>query len=173
VSTASRQFARLDIQTGELLGALLDSFVLVSRRDEVSHWSVFEHLDHLARADATMLDRVDACFGDQACATGTATWLGRLVLASGAVPRHKAEAAPATRPDPFPPDGQPNPGLLAAQFHVIDQRLAGLAERGDAVMASRMRTESPLYGWLRPAQWLRMMEIHRRHHLGIIADILV
>ena len=172
MSTASRQFARLHLQTEELLGALLDSLLVVSRRPEVSRWSVFEHLDHLARADAAMLDRIDACLADQGSRVGAVTWLGRLVLASGAVPRGKAAAAAATIPDPFPPDGHPDPGVLAARFTVIDNRLDGLEERGDAVIASRLRAESPLFGWLRPRQWLRIMEIHRRHHLGIITDIV-
>jgi len=172
VSTSSRLFARLNDQTDNLLDDVLDAFLVAGRNPKVSRWSVYEHLDHLARADAAMLDRIDVCLGDQGAAHGSTTWLGRLVLASGAVPRGKAEAVPATVPAPLPPANHLAPGELAAHFQIIDKRLAALAEHGKAVMASRRHAESPLYGWLRPAQWLRVMEIHRRHHLGIITDIM-
>jgi len=172
VSTSSRLFARLNDQTDNLLDDVLDAFLVAGRNPKVSRWSVYEHLDHLARADAAMLDRIDTCLSDQGVTTGTTTWLGRLVLASGSVPRGKAEAVNSTLPAPLPAEGHLEPGALAAHFHIIDHRLHALETHGKAVLANRKHAESPLYGWLRPAQWLRIMEIHRRHHLGIIEDIM-
>lgn len=144
-----------------------DAEVLETRKPSVSGWSVGEHVDHLVLAEQALLEWVEGAIDDPASRStgGAPNRTGRLVLVSGWIPRGRAKAPGPTVPDT--PDLSLLPGRLADLA-----RLSGRLEpRLSEVHASRTTFEHPILGHFTPAQWLRFLDVHHRHHEKIIRDI--
>ena len=98
-------------------------------------------------------------------AGGGPTLVGRLVLASGRIPRGRAEAPERTVPAGLEL-GEVRDGLERARA-----RFLGLQSKLPALAASRSTFRHPILGNLRPRQWLRFIQVHHDHHRRIIDDI--
>lgn len=135
---------------------------LARRRDAVSKWCLGEQIDHTLKVAASILERLGQVGKEPKTPISL---VGRLVLLVGWIPRGVGKAPEASL-------GvlRSAPELSAALAHVrgLVDRLAGAPERLD----HRRRTvRHPRFGGLTPAQALRFVEIHTRHHLKILRDI--
>lgn len=163
-----RLHTRLLGQIDELVALTGDPAVLERRAESVSGWSVGEHIEHLLRVDTTILDRWDQIEQGRApSASGGPKLRGLIVLWLGRIPRGKAKAAPMFTPE----------GIIAPDE--LSRALKGLRGRIDLIGAdlavhatASWRADHPILGPFSPTQWLRFIEIHHRHHLAILADIL-
>ena len=97
---------------------------------------------------------------------GKPTPLGRVVLTLGRIPRGRGKAPAATLPEGL--GGEEIVSELEAQRSAI----AELGERLEDVLRCRETFRHPYFGHLTPRGWLRFIDIHHRHHLKIIDDVL-
>jgi uncharacterized damage-inducible protein DinB len=134
----------------------------------VSAWSVGQHLEHLARSDRAIAAAVEATLDGshpQVEAGGRPSWTGRLVLATGFIPRGRGRAPALTTP------AAATPAEVAGMLDEARRRLASLAPRLGAVERCRATVPHPALGRFRPTEWLRFVAVHHRHHGKIILAI--
>ena len=133
----------------------------------VSAWSPLEHVHHLALVSEACLRAAEKLLlGETGPETGGLTWMGRLVLGTGWIPRGSARS-PARM---VPPAG----AVPEAALEALDRacaRLDAVRAMAEALRGSRARSRHFLFGCLTAAHWIRVARVHTRHHLRIIADI--
>ena len=139
---------------------------LLQRRDDISAWSVGQHLDHLANSNRAMAGAISTILSATPTdARSGPTLLGRAVLLSGWIPRGAGKAPQFTTP---------KADSCEQIADNVRQSLCAVTELGDAlpeIERSKNRLDHFAFGGLTPMQWLRTMDIHTRHHLKIIRDI--
>ena len=140
----------------------------IDRRDDaVSHWSVAQHLEHLALVNEKILGGLDQ-LDLAASATpqvGSPTILGRIVLLTGWIRRGLGNAPDGVRPDAT--DAKD----LTKRVDAVIGRLTGLDPHLTAFARCKQTLPHPRLGDFTPGQWLRFVEIHDHHHWKIIRDI--
>ncbi|RMH15779.1 MAG: DinB family protein [Acidobacteria bacterium] len=152
-------------QVDELLELAGDPQAIAGRVPAVSGWSVGQHLDHLAKAGLSVVTALErAAAGELEERGGRPTWIGRLVLLTGYIPRGRGKAPERTRPSA-------EPQATYEELDQLRQRLAALDGELGRLERSRATVPHPFFGPLRPAQWLRFLDVHHRHHLKIIRDL--
>lgn len=133
---------------------------------KVSKWTVGKQLEHLLLSDETILERFERLTdGRDAPAPGGATLVGRVLLATGFIPRGAGKA----------PRGVVPAGRDAADIEAGLRRLAGrldeLTEQLPLLEQAGWRCKHPYFGALDIGEWMRFMDVHHRHHLKIVRDI--
>lgn len=133
----------------------------------VSAWSPGAHLHHLSAINAQVLGSlVRAIEGDEVLTTGgSPTWIGRLLLAIGRLPRGRARA-----PKRFHPPDDLTPEGVAEGLAEARRSLEALGSRLDRLAALDGRMAHPLLGHFDAVEWLRFARIHTAHHLRIARD---
>jgi hypothetical protein len=131
----------------------------------VSGWSIGQHLDHLLKAHAGILDLCDDPPRETPCSHGI-TLIGRLALFTGHIPRGRGRSPARFLPDPVPAT------TLRAGIAEATRRFTALDRNPPSPGDPVLRFAHPVFGGLTRAQWLRFAEIHQRHHLSIIDDIV-
>ncbi len=128
-----------------------------------SKWNPSEHLDHSIKVTASIVNRLldtEAPRGERPL-----TFIGRLVLLFGWIPRGRGKAPERLR------GAQCNSADLHASLTKLEGKIALLTDqhlddkRGGIV-------PHPRFGDLVPTVALRFALIHTRHHLRIVEDIL-
>ena len=139
---------------------------LFNKAEKVSRWSVADHLDHLALANQAMVRAIDHALeqGDDD-ARGGPTFIGRCVMLTGWIPRGKGKAPDFARPQLETSDE------LRRTLSEARAALGSLEERLLQIEAARGCSNHFAFGDLTPSQWLKVIEIHTRHHLKIIDAI--
>lgn len=177
-----RRLHRRALDQAETLLALAagDDEVLARPAEKVSRWSTAEHLAHLVLVDRSILARLDRALAADRAASGDSgentvtgfvrppmplTLVGRLVLATGYIPRGSGRT-----PDPLRPEAV-SLAALRGDLGEVRDRIGGLAGRLGELAASDRRYRHFLFGELDGVQWLRFMGVHHHHHLKIIRDI--
>ncbi|MEM8963207.1 MAG: DinB family protein [Acidobacteriota bacterium] len=156
----------VDAQLAELATLTADATLFSSRSDKVSGWSIGQQIEHLVVVNETVLAKVEevlAAEGDQK--VGGLKPIGFVALTLGRFVRGVARAPRATRPRDV--DRTEMVERLGAQQEVW----RAIGERLPAIAASKNRFPHPYFGGLTPAQWIRFIGVHNRHHMRIIADI--
>lgn len=155
---------RISAQLAALAGLADDRELLELRAPSVSAWSVGEQLEHLRRSDLTILAALDQLDSSSEMRGGPSL-IGRLVLATGYIPRGRGRAPKATEPLEVDPEAL-GPGLedVRQSFERLRPRLPELA-------SSPARIKHPALGLFSAAQMLAFTAIHHRHHEKIITDI--
>jgi len=139
---------------------------LAARAPAVSGWSIAEHLEHLVLADRAVLKGIGRILDDpRPDAAPDTNLLGRVVLATGFMPRGRARTAAA-----YEPAAMPQAALHAAILE-IDRGLRDLAPRLGELERSGGRARHLRFGGLGGRQWLRFLFVHHHHHLKIVRDI--
>jgi hypothetical protein len=137
---------------------------LVPHRDvrapTVSQWSVGMHIHHCALAMRLVATEVLRC--ETPPPRWSANPVRTLILLTGRVPRGRAEAPAAVRPSVDLSEGLLGPALSEAAQLV--RRLP------DAPQEAWFRHFA--LGVIRRRSVPRFLEVHNRHHLRIISDIL-
>ena len=132
----------------------------------VSEWSVGLHVEHLWKAEHGILGWIERALDDPEAfpAGGGPSRTGMAVLVSGWIPRGRAKAPERSLPDTVGDD-------LADRLDTLADSLETLHPRLTELHACPSTYEHPLLGHFTPAQWLRFLDVHHRHHEKIIRDI--
>ncbi|MDH3733278.1 MAG: DinB family protein [Gemmatimonadota bacterium] len=144
-----------------------DREALATDDPSVSGWSVGLHLEHLWKAERGILGWVESALDEPGAfpSSGEPSKTGSIVLISGWIPRGRAKAPERSLPDPeVGYDLSERLAELRVQTDRLEPRLAELHACGSTF-------EHPLLGHFTPAQWLRFLDVHHRHHEKIIRDI--
>lgn len=156
--------ARVERTVRRLLGQVRAFEALLPHRSaiapSVSRWSVGMHIHHAALVMHGVVDSAFSC--REAAPRWSPNLLGRVVLLTGRMPRGRAPAPEATRPS-----DSPHEGLLLTALHA-----ATLAVRRLPAAPANVWFRHFALGVLRGRSVSRFLEVHNRHHLRIISDIL-
>jgi len=133
------------------------------RVERVSGWSVGQHVEHLLKADATILRYFPAPDDPP---FPPITPLGRFILLSGWIPRGKGKAPSATQPE------APSPESLLAQLAEIRSLFADVIAPAASLLEPQPIAKHPYFGGFNRAQWLRWVVVHHHHHAKIVRDVL-
>lgn len=156
-----------------LLGQL-DDMVDLARRDGILHtvapstsaWNVGQHLEHLLLADRKIFEiwkKIER--GAMPSAEGNISFVGRIALFVGRIPRGRGRAPEALCPETV--DGA---GLVTG-LEDMREEISELEKDLPIHETSSWRAPHPVFGPLSPTQWLRFIDIHHQHHLKIVQDI--
>lgn len=134
----------------------------------ITGWSRDQHLDHVLRVLRNILKAVALLVtGDdpRILDDGEPTAAGRRILASGTIPRGRADAPETTLPA--------EPGLTDLQtlFDDVAARHERLVPHLPALPSLPGRLPHPVLGPFSATQWMRFAKIHTRHHLAIVDDM--
>jgi len=133
---------------------------------EVSAWSVANHLEHVLRAHIAILQQIEKHFSHEPEKGKRLTLLGRFVLLFGRFPKGFAKA-----PNLSAPRGCTESELrdYLTEFEATCERLQ---QNIPELTKSHYAFPHPFFGQMSIKQWLRLIEVHTRHHLRIIENIL-
>jgi uncharacterized damage-inducible protein DinB len=149
----------------QLLSQLAEMEALLNADDaaveDVSGWSVHQHVEHLLRANDGILGMIEA--GQPPETIEPKALVGRVVLMTGHIPRGRGQA-----PESTVPEGLSRDELLALRAGVEQAaRALDLEQLPDGVVGNHA-----VFGGFTPQDWLRFMAVHDAHHLQIVTDIL-
>lgn len=153
-----RLFDRLQNALDRENGSLLETTI-----PPVSEWSVGEQIDHSLQ----VANRISAIVLKQQPADGMGISMkGRFVLVTGFIPRGKAKA-----PDSVLPKKRERQELQDAIDRARGQ-LEALSSDKTLLASNAKCFQHPFLGSFTAAQSLRFIEVHTRHHLKIIDEIM-
>jgi len=131
----------------------------------VSKWTFGKQLEHLYRTSHYVLDRLEEALAGDHREEHMGFW-GAGLMVGGFIPRHAF---------PTIPQLEPHSGTieeivpLRESLHERLQKIAwGMAE----VNASPGKSKHPRMKWLTSGQWMFFADIHHRHHLAIMQDLV-
>lgn len=133
---------------------------------DISGWSIGHHLYHLALAHGSiprLIERLDSGrLGDD-----TLTSIPERVqlIYAGTVPRGR------TAPEQVRPPDDLNHDLLNRDWHRMTKAIGRVEPLLDQLAGIPRRFPHLFFGPLTALEWLRFMQNHKRHHLGIVATI--
>ena len=164
-----RDLAAIDRLYSRMEAQLQKPEAVLRERTDVSGWSAAQQIQHVLLANKWALSSIVAMLlgrGDFA-ESGRKNLLGTILLRLGRIPRGKAEAPEAARPDP----GVPASELLAS---LQKQRgyLARITEKHDEVPALKQRFNHPILGDFSASDGICFVRVHTSHHLKIVDEIL-
>lgn len=135
---------------------------------DVSAWSVQDHLEHLLLSDRNVLAWVVEALARPNPETRAQVphEIGVALLARGLIPRGRGPAPDLTLPDGL------EPGELRTEFQALRELADGLGPRLTALDTCLHTLRHHVLGHFTPAEWLRFLHLHHRHHDSIIRDIL-
>ena len=139
-----------------------------ARADDVSHWDVRQHLDHLMITDSKILEALNLGLSGELRDEpgGKPKLMGYFILWTGFIPRGKGRAPEFVRPTDRPPSE-----IAAALEETRNGYLAIESRLGEVEQLQATRPH-PILGDFNAVQWLRFAHLHHRHHDKIIDDIL-
>ena len=132
---------------------------------DISAWSVGQQLEHIGNVDGAVLDGIDRLL-DGDGTPGRPTLPGWVLLLTRRIPRGRAKAPEAMLPRHA--DIEQTIERANETRRRLDEHLGRVRE-----LARMRRTRPhPILGGFSPRRWLRFLDVHERHHLAIIDDIL-
>jgi hypothetical protein len=140
------------------------------RREEVSGWSALEHVAHVALANELIVRNLESLASGHGLLVqeGGEPVPGALeILASGVIPRGRAQSPRMVRPP-----ARIDRTLLADWLATGERGFARFARETDSLAAARGKVPHQLLGPLDAPQWVRFGAIHTRHHLAIAEQVL-
>lgn len=138
---------------------------LALRADSVSKWSFGEQLEHLYRSSHYVLDRLEESMSGAHASDAKGLW-GYGMSVAGFIPRYMFPTIP-----PLEPQGGTIEVIQPLQER-LRERLSRLAWDLGEIKASPGRSKHPRMKWLTSSEWLFFADIHHRHHLAIMRDIV-
>lgn len=138
---------------------------LAVRAASVSKWTFGQQLEHLYLTSHYVLDRLqEAMAGEHA--SDHPSFLGHALLIGGFIPRGVFPTIP-----PLVPKSGTREDIQPLRDN-LDARLAQLGWDLHQINASPGRSSHPRMKFLLANQWLFFLDVHHRHHLRIMRDIL-
>ncbi len=145
--------------------AALTAKPLDVRAPEVSEWSYGQQVEHLYLGAHWVFDRLDESM-TPANIDEHMNLLGVGMMVGGRIPRGMFPTIPVLVPE----------GGTLAQIVPLRERLQKRLDAIDwdmvRVRSSRGRSKHPRMHFLNSSHWMFFMDIHHRHHLRIIRDIV-
>jgi hypothetical protein len=139
---------------------------LLLRVPRVSKWSFGEQLEHLYLSSHYVLDRLEEAMTGRNSSEHRGFYGHGLMLA-GFIPRYVFPTIPPLKPQSGTLEHiQPLRENLRA-------RLSNIEWDWDQIQASPGKSRHPRMKYLTASEWLFFADIHHRHHLAIMRDILV
>lgn len=144
---------------------LRDPDTLATRAPEVSGWSVAQQVEHLLNVDHAVLDGIDRLLeGDGE--KGRPKLPGWFTLLSRRIPRGRAQAPEAVQPRDVDVE------TLTERAAENRRRVEEYQERIRELARIRLTRPHPVLGDFDARRWILFLDIHERHHLAIVDDIL-
>ena len=135
---------------------------------DVSSWCVQDHLEHLLFSDRKVLGWVVEALAlpNPPAREHFPHEIGVSLLAYGSIPRGRGPAPDFTLPT------RGAPADVRAGFEALRALTASLEPRLEELHGCRHTLPHHVLGHFTPAEWLRFLHLHHRHHEAIIRDIL-
>lgn len=131
----------------------------------VSKWSYGHQLEHLYRTSHYVLDRLEEAMTGLYAEKHMGFW-GVGMMVGGFIPRYWFPTIPQLVPlSGSPEDIDPLRDDLTRRLKQVEWRLTDIKE-------CRGKSRHPRMKYLSSSQWLFFQDIHHRHHLAIMRDIL-
>lgn len=131
----------------------------------VSRWSYGHQLEHLYRASHYVLDRLEEAMTGLYTDQRMGFW-GCGMMVVGGMPRYWFPTIPQLVPHSgSPEDIEPLRDDLKTRLEKIEWRLSDIKD-------SRGKSRHPRMKYLTASQWVFFQDIHHRHHLALMRDIL-
>src|SRR5258706_4060346 len=138
---------------------------LVLRAPTVSKWSFGQQLEHLYRSSHYVLDRLEESMTGENASERMGFW-GRGLMVGGFIARGACPTIPPLEPAiGTMADIRPLQESLIKRLSQIDWNLV-------QIKASPGKSRHPRMKWLSSSQWLFFADVHHRHHLAIMRDIV-
>jgi len=135
------------------------------RVESVSKWSYGEHLEHLYLTSHYELDRLEEAMAQRNISERAGIY-GFALMTSGFIPRGVFRTIPPLVPKSGTMDS------IAPLRESLKTRLNKLEWDLHEIRESLGRSRHPRMKYLLARQWMVFADIHHRHHLAIIRDIL-
>lgn len=138
---------------------------LLLRVSSVSKWSLGEQLEHLYLSSHYVLDRLEEAMTGQNSSEHRGFYGHGLMLA-GFIPRYVFPTIPPLKPQS---------GCMEHIQPLRDnlwRRLSRLDWDWDRIQACPGKSRHPRMKYLTGSEWLFFADIHHRHHIAIMRDIL-
>jgi len=133
--------------------------------EKVSNWSYGDQLEHLYLGSHYVLDRLEESMSGEHAQTRIGFW-GVGMMVGGFMPRYVFPTIPPL----VPKSGtEEHIGPLRES---LNERIRNIPWTLDEIKASTGKSLHPRMKYLTSSQWLYFADIHHRHHLGIMRDIL-
>ncbi|MGE4619025.1 MAG: DUF1569 domain-containing protein [Planctomycetota bacterium] len=147
---------------------IADESLLKIRQEDVSDWSVGEHIDHVLTADLLNLKAVLLLkLGRGQDILKGLNRAGQAVLATGEIPLGKSKAPDYVIPQP----DRSGPEIEQLRIKVLDG-WQGVASHLEEIDGKGQGLPHFAVGELGARQWLRFARIHTQHHLNIVKRVL-
>jgi hypothetical protein len=138
---------------------------LAMHAPKISKWTFGQQLEHLYRSSHYVLDRLDEALAGGNRKESMGFW-GVGLMVGGFIPRHAFPTIPPLEPQSGTFEHIiPLRDSLHERLRTIDW---GMAD----VQASPGKSRHPRMKWLTSGQWMFFADIHHRHHLSIMQDIV-
>jgi hypothetical protein len=135
------------------------------RVTDVSKWSFGQQLEHLYLTGHYVLDRLEEAIAGQN-PTGRKGFWGYGLLVGGFIPRGVFPTIPQLKPASGTLDH------IVPLRESLAKRLEQLAWDLHQIKLATGRSRHPRMKYLTASEWLFFADIHHRHHLAIMRDIL-
>lgn len=147
------------------LAGCCDSGSLGVRVEQVSKWSYGEQLEHLYRGSHYVLDRLEESMSGKNEQEHMGFW-GVGMMGAGFMPRYWFPTVP-----PLFPESGTEEHILPLR-ETLKERISRIEWRLAEIKEARGKSKHPRMKYLTSAQWVFFADIHHRHHLAIMRDIL-
>ena len=147
----------IDAELAEIEGYIAQRDV---KNTGVSQADVAWHLDHSLKVLNNLCETLEQSNPEEFSSEINASRL--LVFTTGIIPRGRAQAPESVRPPEVITDEN-----IELQLASVRSRLANLSS-----LDEKAHTNHPVFGTIDKGQTMRLMKVHTRHHLKIIADIV-
>ncbi|WP_419162967.1 DinB family protein [Candidatus Palauibacter sp.] len=168
VYAAGDSLAGVQAGIDSCLARALDRRRLSLSAPDVSAWSVQEHLEHLLFSDRRVLGWVSDVLAlpNPETRAQSPRELGVALLARGSIPRGRGPAPDFTLPTGL------EQGRLVEGLERLRDLAEGLVSRAVEIDACLHTHPHHVLGHFTPAEWLRFLHLHHRHHEAIMSDVL-
>ncbi|HYL06643.1 MAG TPA: hypothetical protein VE075_11420 [Thermoanaerobaculia bacterium] len=135
------------------------------RADAVSGWSFGQQLEHLYRTSHYVLDHLSEAMASDG-SDGRMNLLGHALMTAGFIPRGLFKVIPELRPTTG------NEAVIRPLKDSLEARLGSLEWSLRQINAHNGRSRHPRMRHLLANQWLFFLDVHHRHHLAIMHDLV-
>jgi hypothetical protein len=135
------------------------------RAESVSGWSFGQQLEHLYRSSHYVLDHLCESMGNHR-GSERMNLLGHALMTAGFIPRGLFQVIPELRPT------SGDEAVIQPLKESLEARLGRLEWSLRQINSHDGRSRHPRMRYMVANQWLFFMDVHHRHHLAIMEDLV-
>lgn len=136
------------------------------KNEEISHWSIGQQIEHILLTDKEVLQHIIHHFMFPPEEGNAINLLGYLMLYTGYIPRGKGNAPTNTIPK------KRSKQNLYELYEQVSKLYQQTEEKKTLLDQSLYAFPHPYFGMLTIKQWIRFLNIHTKHHVKIIRELL-